>query len=647
MFDRGKVAYSNCLFFMGITFCIIILFSNVVFPAEDKVTAIKNDSSELVSIDFNDVDIKVFIRFISKITGANFVIDKRVKGQVSIISPTKVSIKEAYKIFESVLEINGFALVKAGEVFKVIPSPDARAQNVDTRMSRGIEISGDKTVTRIIKLNYARSDELKRLFTPLVPKGSIILSYRDTNMLIITATSSSINRLLKIINVIDVKSVGRKITVIPIKYANAKKLVSNLSKIFSARLKADKKTSSDFIVKFVADERTNAIILLSSELETGRVKRLVDLLDKKVPRGGEKIHVYYLEHASAEKLAKVLQTIPTKTGKKQGKKVAPIISSDVKITADKATNSLIIMADKEDYPILEKVIAKLDIPRSMVYIECLIMEVNVNKGLNIGTEWRVGNEIDNNSKILFSGFSQAAAPNFSPNPNGFSVGVMGKAISIGGLTFPSVGAVAQAYRNDKDVHILSTPQILTTDNEEASITVGKNIPYQTRSAAEDATETYSSYEYKDVGIALKITPQISKGNLVRLNVHQKVTKLDTVNQNSPDRPTTYKREIMTTIIVEDKNTIVIGGLIDTSFSEITTKVPCIGDIPVLGFLFKKVSKGDDKTNLYVFLTPKVIKNPVQAQEIFKDKKERIDKSSEIIDKGEVNIYRELIKNGFQ
>ena len=642
MFANKKLVLLNCLFIIGIVLCTTIFFSSIVFSAEDKIKSLETNN-ELVSIDFNNVDINVFVRFISKITGANFVIDKRVKGKVSIISPTKVSIKEAYKIFESVLEINGFALVKAGGIIKIIPSPDARAQYVDTRMSSGVETSGDKTVTRIIKLNYARSDELKTLFTPLVPKGSIILSYRDTNMLIVTATSSSINRLLKIINVIDIKSVGRKITVIPVKYANVKKLVSNLSTIFSARLKAGKKTSDDFIVKFVADERTNAIILLSSELETERVERLVTLLDKKVPRGGEKIRVYYLEHASSETLAKVLQTIPTKVGNKLGKKVAPVLSADVKITADKATNSLIIMADKEDYPILEKVIAKLDIPRSMVYIECLIMEVNVTKGLNIGTEWRVGNEIDDNSKILFSGFTQGVAPDYTPNPNGFSVGVLGQDINVGGLIFPSVGAIAQAYRNDKDVHILSTPQILTTDNEEASITVGKNIPYQTRSAAEDSTETYSSYDYKDVGISLKITPQISKGNLVRLNVHQTVTKLDTVNQNSPDRPTTYKREIQTTIIVEDKSTVVIGGLIDTSLSDITTKVPCLGDIPVLGLLFKKVSKGDDRTNLYVFLTPKVIKSPAQAQEIYKDKKEQIDINSEAIDKGEVNIYREIIK----
>ena len=204
------------------------------------------------------------------------------------------------------------------------------------------------------------------------------------------------------------------------------------------------------------------------------------------------------------------------------------------------------------------------------------------------------------------------------------------------MTFPSLGAVVQAYRNDSNVHILSTPQILTTDNEEATLTIGKNVPYQTRSAAENATDTYSSYEYKDVGITLKITPQISKDRLVRLDVYQKVTKLDDVSATSEDRPTTLKREIETTLIVEDGHTIVIGGLIDESLSRSEYSVPCLGGIPGLGYLFKTVSNGEDRTNLYVFLTPRVVKNPLEAQKIYEKKKEEID----VIRKGDVKLYQE-------
>ncbi len=632
----------------------LILFVAASLPGTGKCAGgTAEGEREYVSIDFNDVEIYVFIKFMSKITGRNFVVDQRVRGKVTIISPTKVTVEEAYDIFQSVLEIHGYSTVRAGKVTKIIPVSEARTQNVDTRTSGEPEKPEDKIVTRIVNLKYAQANELKRLFAPLVPKGSVVLSYPDTNTLVITATLSSINRLLKIIEEVDVKRIGRKISVLPVAYADVKNLVENLSKIFTARVRGEQgKPSTDLMVKFVGDERTNSIIVLASDIETERVERLVEMLDKKVPRGGEKIRVYYLEHASAEDLADVLQEIPSKeSDDKKGKKFAPIVSENVKIKADSATNSLVIMADKEDYPVLEQVIAKLDIPRAMVYIECLIMEVNVNKGLNVGTEWRIGEGYDEGSEgedqgVFFGGFGgtgDSGYDNFNTVatgslPTGFSVGVVGEMLEIGDMVFPSIGAVVQALRSDEDVYILSTPQILTTDNEEAAITVGKNVPYQTRSAAEDASETYSSYEYKDVGISLKITPQISKDRFVRLNVHQEVTRLDTAAiQTSADRPTTLKREIETTIIVKDGHTVVIGGLIDKSLSETRNRVPCLGGIPALGYLFKNVSTGNEKTNLYVFLTPRVLKSPDEAEKIYREKNKEID----TIRQGNVELYEKM------
>ncbi|MBF0376615.1 MAG: type II secretion system secretin GspD [Desulfamplus sp.] len=632
--------------------------------------------NDYVSIDFNDVDINLFIKFISELTHKNFIVDNRVKGNVTIISPSKISINEAYRVFESVLNVHGFSTVEAGDVIKILPSPDARSQNLDTTIlndssidssllgnsplkfnrSGSIGDGGDKMVTRIIPLKYADTEEMKRIFTPLVSKGSVILSYSDTNMLIITDTDSNIERLLKIINAVDVMGIGKKLSVIPLEYADSEKLVNNLSEIFAARSRGEKgKEDPDMVVKLVSDERTNSIVLLASETETERVKQLIELLDQKVPKGEEKIRVYYLEHASAENLAKVLMEIPTSTDNSKqdnsGKKSVPILSKSIKITADKATNSLVIMGDKDDYPVIEEVISKLDIPRAMVYIECLIMEVNVTNGFQLGTEWRAGEGFDeddsgNDQGVYFGGFGGSgtgtnAYSNFNTIattgnlPAGFAVGVMGKTLKIGNIVFPSIGAVVQAYKSNKDAHILSTPQILTTDNEEAALTIGKNVPYQTRSAADNATETYSSYEYKDVGITLKITPQISKDRLVRLNVFQEITKLDSVTQNNNDRPTTLKRQIQTTLIVEDGNTVVIGGLIDESLSESQQSLPCLGDIPGVGYLFKTVSKGADRTNLYVFLTPKVVKNPLEAQKIYQDKKEDID----TIKRGDIKLYK--------
>lgn len=633
----GKQLRSNR--FLSYMFLVFVICVSVCFVQPRTVMA--ETEADSVSIDFNNVDINVFIKFISKLTNKNFLVDNRIKGKVTIFSPKKISVKEAYRVFESVLDINGYSIVEFGNITKIVPAANAKTDNVDTRLSKGRELPQDKIVTRIIPLQYASSDELKTLLTPLAPKGSVVLSYRDTNMLIVTATLSSIERMLKIIKTIDVESIGRKISIIPVKHADAKKLVASLSKIYTARGSVGKgKKSKDHVVKFVHDERTNSIVILASEIEIERIGRLVETLDQKVPKGEEKIRVYYLEHATAEELAKVLQEIPTKgKGKSGGKKKAPLLSKDIKITADKATNSLIIIADKEDYPVLEEVIAKLDIPRAMVYIECLIMEVNADKGFNIGTEWRVSEGYDGDDGVVFGGFGATGDSGFTNTSNassngnlakGFSIGVLGENITVGGVTFPTIQAVIAAYQNTKDVQILSTPQILTTENKEATIVVGKNVPYQTRSAAESGSETYSSYEYKDVGITLKITPSISQDRLVRLAVYQKVERLDSSSsQASSERPSTLKREIDTSIIVEDSNTVVIGGLIDESLTQTIGKTPCLGDIPGLGYLFKYDSTGGERTNLYVFLRPRVVKNPLEASKIYKEKRDDIQDKKQV------------------
>jgi len=653
MFFGRNPSWKPIVLYVCCCWLFVCLSGSYAFASPDQ-----NDAdSQLVSIDFNDVDINVFIKFISKLTGKNFVVDNRVRGKVTIISPTRISVEDAYKVFESVLEINGFSTVPAGEVVKIVPMPNARGDNIDTSLvtedSLGEEPE-DRIVTRIIPLEYASPEELRKLFLPLVPKGSVLLSYSDTNMLIVTATLSSISRLMKIVEEIDVKSTGRKISVIPVKHADAQKLVQNISAVFSARARGVKgQPSQDMDVTFVADERTNTIILLASIFETERIKNLVSILDQKIAKGGEKIRVYYMEHASAEDLVKVLQEIPTQEANQPqtpGQRSAPLLSGKVKIMADKATNSLIIMAEKEDYPILEEVISKLDIPRSMVYIESLIMEVNMTRGLNIGTEWKAAQGFDSDSKAVFGGFGATGGTGHSnlsgvagsgTFPTGLSVGVLGESFNIGGVTFPDIQAVVQAFQSDKDVNILATPQILTMENEEAIIIVGKNVPFQTRSAAADiGTEVYSSFEYRDVGVNLKITPQISKDRLVKLHVNQELTKLDSVNQTSPDRPTTLKRQIETTIIVQDGNSVVIGGLIDESLTSTAYKTPCLGDVPGLGWAFKSISQGEEKTNLYIFLTPRVVRSPGEMKKIYKEKSDEMN----LIKKGEVYLYNQMTED---
>ena len=466
---------------------------------------------QLVSIDFNNVDIVVFIKFISDLTKKNFVVDEKVRGKVTIISPGKITVSEAYQVFLSVLEVHDYTIVPAGEIIKIVPSPDARGKSIRTRLEEESIGPGDDVITQIVPLRYADPNEVKQLFTPLISRSSVILAYQPTNTLIITDVQSNIKRLLRILRAIDITGVGQQISIIPVEYADATKLVTLLGSVFTKGPKGRGAAEKD--ITFVADERTNSIVLLATEGDTDSIRKLIRSLDRETPRSQGNIHVYYLEHANAEDLVTVLQDLPQKgaADTAQGKKSTPVVSDEVRISADKATNSLIIMADQEDYVVLEDIIKKVDIPRAMVYIEAVIMEVNVQKDFRLGTEWMGGGEAKYKEKngIYGGGFSAggfggdtgtlgtvAAAGGF-PLPAGFSMGILGESITIGTgdatISFPTVSALVQAYKKDSDIQILSTPQILTTDNQEAKISVGSNVPFQTTATATSSgNEVYNS-----------------------------------------------------------------------------------------------------------------------------------------------------------
>jgi general secretion pathway protein D len=369
--------------------------------------------------------------------------------------------------------------------------------------------------------------------------------------------------------------------------------------------------------------------LLASEIDTLRIKKLIAMVDKETPRGKGKIHVYYCKNATAEELAKVLQEVPSKeTGAAKGKKAAPVASGNVRISADKSTNSLIIMADKEDYMVLEDVIKKLDIPRSMVYIEALLMEVDMSTSLNIGIDWTAFGSASLGGKetLVGGGFS----PGF-PQPSdllqgGLTLGMLTEPVNIAGVTVSNITAIVNAVKTNDDFRILSTPQVLTTDNEEARITVGENRPFQTRSTTDQSGGTFESFEYRDVAKTLKITPHVTEDRLVRMVINLEVTSINQAATltTASTLPITNKRTVDTTVIVKDNQTVVIGGLIDDSTTANENQVPALGDVPLLGWLFRNKSKNNVKTNLYIFITPRVIKNPEEANQIFTGKRDHID-----------------------
>jgi general secretion pathway protein D len=596
----------------------------------------KYEQGDYITIYFNNVDIVEFIKYISELTGKNFIVDSNVKGKITILSPTKITVKEAYKVFESVLEVNGFTIVESDAITKIVPMTEARSKDIETGVREESIDPEDKVVTQLIPLKYANPEDIQKVLGGLISKSSLIVSYAPTGMLIITDVLSNIKRLLEIVDALDVEGTNEVISLIPLQYAGAESMAKSLTSIFkTSPIRTPKDTSASIVI--VSDARTNSIITLASEVDTLRIKELINLLDKEAPKGEGDIHVYYLQNANAEDLAKVLTSIPkekTTTTTAPSAETTVVLSRDVQIIADKATNSIIIAASKDDYRVLEDIIQKLDIVRKMVYIEALIMEVSMKKQFELGVQWYGGKpagELAGTDIGVFSGSNAGGASNLpSLNlktlevdlPTGFSLGILGDTIKIGGLTFPSIAAVVRAYATNSDVHILSNPQVTAVDNEEAEIKVADNVPILKSQQTTTSNYDYSNYERQDIGVTLNITPQINQERFVRLKISQKVDQV--ISQETVGLPTILTREAKTTVVIKDGQTMVIGGLIDETKKDMGYKVPILGDIPIFGYFFKSKTQMLDKKNLYIFITPHIIENPSEARELYENKKSNID-----------------------
>jgi len=615
--------------FFHLAVCLVCLLLVVHLPG--ALAAADQDggsSHRYVTIDFNDVDINLFIKYISELTGKNFVVDRSVKGKVTIISPTRISEDDAYRVFESVLEVHGYTTVPSGSIVKIVPAVQARSKSIATIRQGESVMAEDKVVTQIIPLAHSDPNELKKILAPLVSKTSVVIAHSQSGMLIITDVLSNIKRLLEIIKVVDVPSVGEELVILPLEHASAVNVGKSVSQLF---LRSARKGVRPETVKIIPYERTNSLIVFAARSQINKIRDLLSQLDSEVPRGGGKIHVYYLQHANAEELVKVLTNLPSRTGGVKGKVAkTPLLSTDLKVTADPETNALIITAEREEYMVLEDVIKKLDIPRRMVYLEALILEVSVDREFKVGVEWGGAGTFADETGTVASGFSgseppysllQAVSDPATALPGGFTLGVLKKGIEIGGMHFPDIGAVLNAFQNDSDINIIATPQILTTDNKEASLVVGENVPYITslNSSTTGSTQDYTNYEYKDVGTTLKITPQINQADLVRLEIGVEVTKLKSAADVTT--PTTFKRTADTTVVVHNEETVVIGGIIGQDTSSGENKVPLLGDIPLLGWMFKNHANSLKKTNMFIFITPHIVESSPELAALYYKKRD--------------------------
>ncbi|PLX85810.1 MAG: type II secretion system protein GspD [Desulfuromonas sp.] len=611
-----------------------------------------------ITLDFQSVELIDLIKTISEMTGINFVYDEQVKGEVTIISPNPMSTEDAYNLFRTVLNIKGYTVVPSGAVNKIVPTRGAKEENLP------IETQGDfgeQYITRLIPLeNVSASDLANTVLRPLVPKSSHIVAYEPTNTLIVSDSAANTERLFQIVQELDVAgSETDEIEILNLEFAEAEETADVASKILingqstgttrrTVKGKQQSSAGQSLEGQIIPYARTNRLIVVGDGDFIERVKAFVARIDLRADQVHAGIHVYYLENAEAEILADTLNQILTgiKSGQKTAsKKVTKPGTQEetigtVTITADKPTNALVVNATPKDYETIKNIIAKLDIKRNQVYVETLILELGMDALLDLGVSLQ--GAADTGSDSVTFGTSNlntgsvgltdlAAADSDSNTPgllsravNGLVLGGMFNPITTtdtngNQITVPALSALINLSETDTDVNVLSAPRLLTSDNEEAEIVVGSNVPIITSRGADNAGNAVNSIERQDVALTLRFTPQVTEGDLVRLKVYQEISDIALANDNVGDPnevgPSIEKRLVRNTVLAEDGHTVVLGGLFKVNRQERVSKIPLLGDLPLLGFLFRNTKQTETKTSLMVFITPTIIRNSEDLAEV--------------------------------
>jgi len=594
-------------------------------------------AEKLISLNFDQVDIRVMLKTIGDITGINFVVDESVRGKVTVMSPTRIRLGDVYPFLQSILEVNGCAAVPAGDLVKIVPRAQATRRNLKVRVGRDPAAipKTDAMVTQIIPLRYADAAEVGEIIRPLLAEGSQIATYPRTNSIMITDTSSNIHHIAKIIVRLDVPGSQEQVTVIGLKHASAEVLSEQITRIMEQTRNAlppgrvTAGSSGYKRAKILPYARTNSLIVVATELQTQMIRTLAEQLDIERPRGTNNVHVVYLKNASAKETAESLRGVLANL------RIAGAIGADqqIQVTADEGTNALIIAASNQDFEVISEIIEKLDIVREQVLVEMVIMEVSEDSLKEIGIDWATLDEAVGGSVRFFG------ATNFGPRVDylqgdleGLSVGMWKKNGSD-----TTIGPILHALEKKSGVDILSTPHILTSNHHKAKIVVGENRPFVT---AERITETDPStptvirtLEYRDVGITLEITPHISQGGMVRLEINSEFTKLvETVSTPSLDTPTTAKRQAQTVVTMNSDSTVVIGGLMRDDKVTVEKKIPLISDLPLIGPLFRFKKDQLQKTNLLIFITPHVMSSQEDMEQMTEAKKKQMQPQLEQLEK---------------
>ena len=604
--------------------------------------------SKGVVLNFNEVDISTMVKFISDLTGKNFILDDRVKGKISVYSPSKLSIEEAYNVFTSVLELKGFTVVQSGKVAKIVPSASARQSGFKLLPEGEQAPVNESYIAQVTKLDYITAQEALVFLQPMVSKDGHISAFGPGNMLLMVDSAINVRKLHNLLQAIDTERTREGLEIIYLKNASAEAAATTVQQWLGG---SDGKAGGQPSVRggigattnVVADQRLNALLVFGNDTTKKAIRELVEKLDVAAPEASSKVNVYYLENTDATEMAKVLEGVVKGISAQApaqaqagaaAPQTSPFDSGKVTITPDKASNSLVIMASPNDYNNMVQVIKKLDRRSKQVFVQVLIAEVSLDKSNEIGLQTGLIGGGNPSSNLTIAGMY---------DPLG-SLTTIATALATGsdltpGITASALNITAVLKALDKKglLNILSTPNILTTDNKEAEINVGENVPFQGSSTL-STTGTTTSVERKDIGINLKIKPQISEGDYIRMDINQEISAVKDSKGQAIDLVTT-KRSAKTSVVVKDKETVVIGGLIQDTEEEVISKVPLLGDIPLLGWLFKTKSKTRVKTNLMILLTPHIVRDAADLAEMTRAQRQSFGESAKKFE--QVDVQKEI------
>lgn len=608
-----------------------------------------------VVLNFQAADLQAVVKAVSQMTGRNFLLDPRAKGQITIISSKPMSNVAAYQVFISALKAQGFAVVEGpGNLVKIIPATEAR-QHAPVSAEDEAPRGGEQIVTHVAIVQNGSATQMVPLLRPLMAPTSQLSAFDAANALIITDYADNIRRLLRVIEKLDQPATS-DVNVIPLRHASALDIADMLTRLSLPGIATPGQPGAPAVgggdrFSIVPDLRTNSLLVRADN--PGRVNQLRSLvgkLDVPATTGGN-TRVVYLRNADAVKLAEVLRGLLAGEARAQATAASPIAGAASigarppaagaraeasLIQADEATNALIINASDAVYNNLRAVIEKLDVRRAQVYVEALIVEMTNENAMQLGFQWTGGKEYGKGTAGALQNFPSAGPgivagalnPASLATSGGLSLAYLGEKILLpDGTSVRSLGALARALEEGSFANVLSTPNLMTLDNAEAQITVGQNVPFITGSFAQAvgvpgaATQVnpFQTIERKDIGLKLKIKPQISEGGTIKLDIFQEVSSIATTSVQGASDLITNKRAVETKVVVDDGDTIVLGGLIDNTSTETEQAVPFLGRIPILGALFRYRATTNKKTNLMIFLRPIVIRGAEQGYRVTADR----------------------------